>query len=111
MMGRPVPLCPEVPRYTARCSPESLVECHPAAGLRPTFRDEIGAAMKRRRFDAAPTQRQHRCGASTPAMASAGTRGSAIANPSMSPESLVSMLSTAVNVSDQTPDRSDGHVS
>lgn len=55
-------------------------------------------------------QRRRR-GASTPAMASAGIRGSTIASPSTSPESLASMPSTPVSASDQTPSRSDGHTS
>jgi alpha-1,6-mannosyltransferase len=56
-------------------------------------------------------QRRRRRGASTPAMASAGTSGSTIASPSTSPESLASMPSTPVSASDQTPSRSDGHTS
>jgi alpha-1,6-mannosyltransferase len=56
-------------------------------------------------------QRRRRRGASTPAMASAGISGSTIASPNTSPESLASIPSTPVSVSDQTPRRSDGHTS
>jgi alpha-1,6-mannosyltransferase len=56
-------------------------------------------------------QRRRRRGASTPAMASAGTSGSTIASPSTSPESLASIPSTPVSTSDQTPSRSDGQTS
>jgi alpha-1,6-mannosyltransferase len=56
-------------------------------------------------------QRRRRRGASTPAIASAGTSGSTIASPSTSPESLASIPSTPVSTSDQTPSRSDGQTS
>ncbi len=55
-------------------------------------------------------QRRRR-GASTPAIPSAGRSGSSTAAPSMSPESLASIPSTPVSVSDHTPNRNDGQVS
>lgn len=56
-------------------------------------------------------QRRWRRGASTAAIATPGTSGSATANPSTRPESLASIPSSPVNANDQTPSRNDGQTS